>query len=227
VFPLDPEAFTRLRDGDDSNIVFNRDRKGNYLILPRGGYCYLVPNKLRKITSQIYLTTKAIYDCGGYNESYREFHLVKPALVVEELANCWRLSRRGILHFITQYSFLDLYKQSPEVFKSHHNPVVVSESAESLRKRWSGDQSEIFLEVDRLGKYWLFSEGDTTYLIPNPNLNMNNVVNMRTVGSFFECINYSPNYRSFSTVKPAIVSLHMSTKERQWKLEIKGSLEFS
>jgi hypothetical protein len=96
---LDPEAFIRLRDGDDSNIVFNRDRKGNYLILPRGGYCYLVPNKQRKIISQIYITTKAIYDCAGYNESYREFHLVKPALVAEEAADCWRLSRKGILQF--------------------------------------------------------------------------------------------------------------------------------
>jgi hypothetical protein len=97
---LDPEAFIRLRDGDDSSIVFNRDRKGNYLILPRGGYCYLVPNKQRKIISQIYVTTKAIYDCGGYNESYREFHLVKPALVAEESADCWRLSRKGILQFM-------------------------------------------------------------------------------------------------------------------------------
>ncbi len=97
---LDPEAFLRLRDGNDGNIVFNRDRKGNYLILPRGGYCYLVPNKQRKIISQIYITTKAIYDCGGYSESYREFHLVKPALVAEESADCWRLSRKGILQFM-------------------------------------------------------------------------------------------------------------------------------
>jgi hypothetical protein len=96
---LDPEAFIRLRDGDESNIIFTRERKGNYLIVPRGGYCYLVPNKQRKIISQIYITTKAIYDCDGYNESYREFQLVKPALVVEESADCWRLSRKGTLQF--------------------------------------------------------------------------------------------------------------------------------
>jgi hypothetical protein len=97
---IDSEAFGRLRDGDDSNIIFNRDRKGNYLILPRGGYYYLVPNKQRKIISQIYITTKAIYDCGGYNESYREYQLVKPALVSEESTDCWRLSRKGILQFM-------------------------------------------------------------------------------------------------------------------------------
>jgi hypothetical protein len=97
---IDSEAFGRLRDGDDSNIIFNRDRKGNYLILPRGGYYYLVPNKQRKIISQIYITTKAIYDCGGYNESYREYQLVKPALVAEESTDCWRLSRKGTLRFM-------------------------------------------------------------------------------------------------------------------------------
>jgi hypothetical protein len=95
-----PEAFARLRDGDDSNITFNKDRKGNYLIFPRGGYCYLVPNKQRKIIAQIYITTKAIYDCDGYNESYRDFQLIKPALVSEESIDCWRLSQKGILLFI-------------------------------------------------------------------------------------------------------------------------------
>jgi riboflavin biosynthesis pyrimidine reductase len=96
---IDSEAFARLRDGDDSNIVFNRDRKGNYLILPYGGAHYLVPNKQRKIISQIYITTQAIYDCAGYSESYREFQLVKPAWVAEGTTGCWRLIRKGILQF--------------------------------------------------------------------------------------------------------------------------------
>ncbi len=126
----------------------------------------------------------------------------------------------------SEYPFLDLYKQSPETFKSRYSPTVVSESEENLQKRWGGDQNEIILGSDRRGNYWLFSEGSKTYLIPNPKLNIIDA-NMRTVGSIFDCINYSPNYRSFSIVKPAIVSLHMSATEQQWKLETKGSLEFS
>lgn len=126
----------------------------------------------------------------------------------------------------SEYPFLDLYKQSPESFKSQYSPTVVSESEENLQKRWGGDQSEIILGADRRGNYWLFSEGSKIYLIPNPKLNIIDA-NMRTVGSIFNCINYSPNYRSFSIVKPAIVSLHMSATEQQWKLETKGSLEFS
>jgi hypothetical protein len=126
----------------------------------------------------------------------------------------------------SEYPFLDLYKQSPESFKSQYSPTVVSESEENFQKRWGGDQSEIILGVDRRGNYWLFIEGSKTYLIPNPKLNIIDA-NMRTVGSIFDCINYSPNYRSFSIVKPAIVSLHISATEQQWKLETKGSLEFS
>jgi hypothetical protein len=126
----------------------------------------------------------------------------------------------------SEYPFLALYKQSPESFKSQYNPTVVSENKENLQKRWGGDQNEIILETDRRGNYWLFSEGSKTYLIPNPKLNIIDA-NMRTVGSIFDCVNYSLDYRSFSIVKPAIVSLHVSAAEQQWKLETKGSLEFS
>jgi hypothetical protein len=97
---IDPEAFIRLRDGNDSNIIFNKDRKGNYLVVSKGGYSYLIPNKQRKIISQIYITTKAIYNCEGYNESYENFRLIKPALVSEDAIDCWRLNQKGILEFI-------------------------------------------------------------------------------------------------------------------------------
>jgi hypothetical protein len=127
---------------------------------------------------------------------------------------------------LSEYPFLDLYKQSSETFKSQYSPTVVSESAESFQKRWDGSQSEIILEVKQNGNYWLFSEGNRTYLIPKPKLKVNDV-NMRTVSGIFEFVNYSPSYHGFSVVKPAIVSLYISSIEQQWKLEIRGSLEFS
>jgi hypothetical protein len=97
---IDPEAFVRLRDGNDSNITFNKDRKGNYLVVSKGGYSYLIPNKQRRIIAQIYITTKAIYNCEGYSESYQNFQLIKPALVSEDAIDCWRLNQKGILEFI-------------------------------------------------------------------------------------------------------------------------------
>jgi hypothetical protein len=97
---IDDEAFTRLRNGDESNIAFKPDRKGNYLVIFRGGYRYLLPNRQPRIITQIYAVTKAIYKCDGYSESYRDFRLIKPALVLEESINRWKLSRKGILEFI-------------------------------------------------------------------------------------------------------------------------------
>lgn len=97
---IDDETFNRLRNGDESNIAFKPDRKGNYLVITRGGFRYLVPNKQRRIITQIYTVTKAIYNCDGYSESYKDFRLIKPALVTEELIDCWKLSQQGILEFI-------------------------------------------------------------------------------------------------------------------------------
>lgn len=97
---IDDETFNRLRNGNESNIAFKLDRKGNYLVITRGGFRYLVPNRQRRIITQIYTVTKAIYKCDGYGESYKDFRLVRPALVTEESIDCWKLSQQGTLEFI-------------------------------------------------------------------------------------------------------------------------------
>jgi hypothetical protein len=96
---IDDETFNRLRNGDESNIAFKPDRKGNYFVITRGGFRYLVPNKQRRIITQIYTVTKAIYKCDGYSEGYKGFCLIKPALVTEESSDCWKLSQQGVLEF--------------------------------------------------------------------------------------------------------------------------------
>ncbi len=97
---INEETFSRLQHGDESNIAFEPDRKGNYLVITRGEHRYLVPNKQRKISTTMYAVTKAVYKCDGYSESYKEFCLIKPALVFEESINCWKLSQQGTLEFI-------------------------------------------------------------------------------------------------------------------------------
>jgi hypothetical protein len=96
---INEESFNRLRDGDDSNLNFRNDRKGNYLVVSRAGYHYLIPSKQRKVIGHIYTTTKAIYHCEGYSESQQTIHLIKPAIVTEESADCWRLTQKGTLQF--------------------------------------------------------------------------------------------------------------------------------
>jgi hypothetical protein len=96
---IEDEAVVRIRDGNESNITFKLNRSGNFFIISRGGYCYLVPNKQRRIIPQMSTVTQAIYKCDGYSENYQGFRLIKPALVSEESGDYWKLSQKGILEF--------------------------------------------------------------------------------------------------------------------------------
>jgi hypothetical protein len=122
------------------------------------------------------------------------------------------------------YPFLDTYRRSSDGFRNQYSPKIVSEDADNLQKRWSGDHQEIILGEDRSGNYWLFNEGSAIYLIPSPKMKVNDM-NMRTAGSLFDCNNYTPGYQSMIVVRPAIVSSQLGGNER-WKLEQKGILEF-
>jgi hypothetical protein len=93
------DAVVRIRDGNETSITFKLNRSGNFFIINRGGYCYLVPNKQRRIISQMYTVAQAIYKCEGYSENYQDFRLIKPALVSEESGDCWKLSQKGVLEF--------------------------------------------------------------------------------------------------------------------------------
>jgi hypothetical protein len=123
------------------------------------------------------------------------------------------------------YPFLDTYRRSSDNFKNQYAPKIVSEDADNLQKRWSGDHQEIILGEERQGNYWLFNEGSAIYLIPSPKLKVNDM-NIRTAGSLFDCNNYTPGYQSMTVVRPAIVSSQLGANER-WKLEQKGILEFT
>jgi hypothetical protein len=125
---------------------------------------------------------------------------------------------------LSLYPFLDTYRQSSDNFKNQYGPKIVSEDADNLQKRRSGDYQEIVLGEDRQGNYWLFNDGSTTYLIPSPKLKVNDL-NIRTAGGLFTCENYTPGYQNINIVRPAIVSAQTGMGER-WKLEQKGVLEF-
>jgi hypothetical protein len=96
---IEQDALNRLRDGDVSHLTFVTDLKGNFLVVRRDGYQYLVPNKKRPINSHIHKTVKSIYACEGYHENYEQFTLVRPALVEEVASDRWQLSQKGGLKF--------------------------------------------------------------------------------------------------------------------------------
>jgi hypothetical protein len=96
---IDQDALNRLRDGDASQVTFVTDKKGNFLVVRRSGYQYLVPNKKRPINSHIHKTVKSLYTCEGYHENYEQLTLVRPALVEEVASDRWQLGQKGVLKF--------------------------------------------------------------------------------------------------------------------------------
>jgi hypothetical protein len=96
---IEDEAVARIQNGNESNITFKPNRSGNFFIVSRGGYCYLVPNKQQRIIPQMSIITKATYKCNGYTEKYNDFRLIKLTIVSEESINCWKLIQKGVLEF--------------------------------------------------------------------------------------------------------------------------------
>jgi hypothetical protein len=229
------EAVARIRDGNLSNITFKLNRSGNFLIISRGGYCYLVPNKQRKIIPQMYTIAQAIYKCDGYSENYQDFRLIKPALLSEEPGDCWELREKGILEFspgaevtadVVQLAYPSLvtYRRSVNIFKNQYNPKTVAEDIDSFQKRSAGNHQDMILREYHHGLYWLFNESSLIYLIPAPNWKTN-YMNMQTAKNFFDCENHTRGHQSMTIVSPAVVSAQLGSNER-WKLEQKGILEF-
>jgi hypothetical protein len=96
---IDPDRPNLLQDGTASQVTFIADQKGDFLVVRRGSYKYLVPNKQRPINSHLHKTVKSIYTCEGYYENYEQFTLVRPALVEEVASDRWQLGQKGVLKF--------------------------------------------------------------------------------------------------------------------------------
>jgi hypothetical protein len=96
---IDQHSLTLLQDGDASQVTFVTDQNGEFLVVRRGSFQYLVPNKKRPINSHIHKTVKSIYTCEGYHENYEQFTLVRPALVEEVANDRWQLGQKGVLKF--------------------------------------------------------------------------------------------------------------------------------
>jgi hypothetical protein len=85
--------------GDASQVTFVTDQNGEFLVVQRGSFRYLVPNKKRPINSHVHKIVKSIYTCEGYHENYEQFTLVRPALVEEVANDRWQLGQKGVLKF--------------------------------------------------------------------------------------------------------------------------------
>ena len=113
------------------------------------------------------------------------------------------------------------YNNNPNIFT---NKIEVAETKESNDNRRSGSNQAPILETSRRANYWIIIESGFYYLVPSPNLKLNQF-NYKTVEAFFKCHNYredsSQNVRLF---KPAQVSALPG--QEKWELIQPGVIQF-
>ncbi len=117
----------------------------------------------------------------------------------------------------------EIYHEVPQVLSAY--AIRVSLTADSYRKKTSG---EIYLEKLGRGNYWVIAleakDREQYCLFPYGNLTVN-LHSLKTVECLFQFKEkHSTQTTEFTVVKPAIVSL--LPNGQQWKLEIKGVLDF-
>jgi hypothetical protein len=126
----------------------------------------------------------------------------------------------------SNYNFLDEYNRHQESFAQQYFPTVVSEDADNINERRSGDSNDVILGENSRGNYWLVSENNKIYLVPKPKIKIQEH-NIRTVRELFDCTTFDPDYQSFSVVEPALVSVYASASGLKWRVDRKGELKFN
>jgi hypothetical protein len=113
------------------------------------------------------------------------------------------------------------YNINPNIFT---HKIEVSETKESNDNRRSGSNQAPILETSRRANYWIISESGFYYLVPSPNLKLNQF-NYKTVEAFFKCHNYREDYsQNVRLFKPAQVS--PLPGQEKWELIQPGVIQF-
>jgi hypothetical protein len=118
------------------------------------------------------------------------------------------------------------YNSDRRRFSTQYTPKLVAEDAQALSERWGGEQKNVVLTENSQGDYWVFGDNRQEYLVPTNKVNINEF-SLRTVGSIFECENYTATYRQFQLIEPAKVSVQSVGGKQAWRVESKGRLLFS
>ncbi len=96
------DSINRRHFDSSQKIVLERANNSNYWVIHDVGIdCWLLPKSKLRIDQFRYETTKALFECRGYQPEYSTFKLVKPAKVVPLSSDeqTWQLEEPGILEF--------------------------------------------------------------------------------------------------------------------------------
>ena len=96
------DSINRRHSDSSQKIVLERANNSNYWVIHDVGIdCWLLPKSRLRIDQFRYETTKALFECHGYQPEYSTFKLIKPAKVVPLSSDeqTWQLEEPGILEF--------------------------------------------------------------------------------------------------------------------------------
>lgn len=99
----DKDSIARRHTDSSQKIVLEKANNSNYWVIHdnAGRDCWLLPKSKLRIDQFRYETTKALFECHGYQTEYSTFKLVKPAKVTPLSTDdqTWQLEEPGILEF--------------------------------------------------------------------------------------------------------------------------------
>ncbi|MDZ8236288.1 MAG: hypothetical protein RMZ69_03775 [Nostoc sp. ChiQUE01a] len=94
------ESIDDKRLGSGDKAILEAKKAGSYWILKEGKTDYLVPKKHLTFNQHQYKTAQALFQCQGYQPSFRQkFHVLKPARVTPIYGDKWQLEEMGSLEF--------------------------------------------------------------------------------------------------------------------------------
>jgi hypothetical protein len=94
------ETMEKMRNDTQSEFKFLNDQKGNYWIVNWYDVYCLIPKENTNINQYQYGNFQRIFDCQNYQETYREFEVIEPAIVFNCNDETWQLERKGKIKFI-------------------------------------------------------------------------------------------------------------------------------
>lgn len=94
------ENLNQSRAAQTDSVVLAGDPQGNYWLFSDNAETYLVPKQNLKITDSRLSTTNDLFECQDYNEhNYKNFILIKPAVMTSQGSGTWQLKEKGKLQF--------------------------------------------------------------------------------------------------------------------------------
>ena len=119
--------------------------------------------------------------------------------------------------------YIVAYNNRNQSFQHDYDITSVGREEENYKLSRSLKTTDVVLDSQRQGNYWLFSNNDKIFVVPKHTFKIRED-DVNDVRALFDCINYQAgNASNFSLIEPALV---IQQKDGTWELRDKGKLQF-